>query len=395
MALISPIAVILVAENLGHLKAVSTIIGRNLDPYIGRAFIGDGIATMLAASMGGTAVTTYAENIGVMAITKIYSSLVFVVAALFAILLGFSPKFGALILTIPAPVIAGLSIFVFGLITATAGRIWVENRVDFTKAINLITVGATLIVGAGDLGLKFGEFSFGGIATASFGAIILFQLLRLWPGQHAHEEIVTAPSWASHSELLLMDELVHRVKNTLAVVQAIMTQTLRTADSLDEARRSFSTRMAALAQAYDLLLRRTVGSADVREIADGVAAVHDGSHGRIRILGPAVHLNSNATLALTLMLHELATNAAKYGALSSEGGQVEIEWGIIGGADGDHFSLRWSEHGGPPVAPPARKGFGSRLIERAFTGEFGGQVNVSYEPTGFVCTLAAPVDRLC
>ena len=131
MALISPVAVILVAENLGHLKAVSTIIGRNLDPYIGRAFIGDGVATMLAASVGGTAVTTYVENIGVMAVTKIYSSLVFVVAALFAILLGFSPKFGALILTIPAPVIAGLSIFMFGLITAAAGRIWVEQPSRF------------------------------------------------------------------------------------------------------------------------------------------------------------------------------------------------------------------------------------------------------------------------
>ena len=395
VALISPVAVILVAENLAHLKAVSTIIGRNLDPYIGRTFIGDGIATMLAASVGGTAVTTYAENIGVMAVTKIYSSLVFVVAALFAILLGLSPKFGALILTIPVPVIGGLSIFVFGLITAAAGRIWVENRVDFTKAVNLITVGATLVVGAGDLGLKFGEFSFGGIVTASFGAIILFQLLRLWPGDDADEEIATAPSWASHSDLLVMDELAHRVKNTLALVEAIVTQTLRTAESLDQARRSFSMRMAALAQAYDLLLGRTAGSADVREIAAGVAAVHGGPQGRIRILGPAVHLNSNAALALTLILHELATNAAKYGALSSEEGHVEIEWGIIGGAKGDRFSLRWSEHGGPPVVSPTRKGFGSRLIERALSGEFGGQVDVSYEPKGLVCTIGAPLTRLC
>jgi xanthine/uracil permease len=151
--------------------------GKNLDSYLGRAFLGNGLATMIAASSGGTGVTTYAENIGVMAVTKIYSSLVFVVAALSAILLGFSPKFGALILTIPGPVIGGLSLAVFGLITATAGRIWVQNRVDFSDARNLITVAAAVTAGAGDLALKFGGFTLGGIGTATFGAIILYQLL--------------------------------------------------------------------------------------------------------------------------------------------------------------------------------------------------------------------------
>jgi putative pyrimidine permease RutG len=177
MALIAPVAIILVAENLGHVKAIAVMTGRNLDPYLGRAFIGDGIATMVAASRGGTGVTTYAENIGVMAVTRIYSTLVFVVAALFAILLGFSPKFGALILTITGPVIGGLSIVVFGLIAATAGRIWVENNVDFSQARNLITVGVALVLGAGDLSLKLGGFTLGGIGTATFGAILLYHLL--------------------------------------------------------------------------------------------------------------------------------------------------------------------------------------------------------------------------
>src|SRR4051812_13406166 len=131
MALIAPVAIVLVAENLGHIKAVAAMTGRNLDPWLGRAFIGDGLATMLAAAGGGTGVTTYAENIGVMAVTKIYSTLLFVVAACFAIILGFSPKFGALIMTIPGAVLGGLSIVVFGLITATGARIWVQNRVDF------------------------------------------------------------------------------------------------------------------------------------------------------------------------------------------------------------------------------------------------------------------------
>src|SRR5205823_13329581 len=122
ISLIAPVAIILVAENLGHVKAVGAMTGRNLDKYLGRAFLGDGLATMVSASGGGTGVTTYAENIGVMAVTRIYSTALFIAAALIAILLGFSPKFGALILTIPGPVLGGLSIVVFGLIAATAGR---------------------------------------------------------------------------------------------------------------------------------------------------------------------------------------------------------------------------------------------------------------------------------
>lgn len=178
MALIAPVAIILVAENLGHVKAIGVMTGRNLDPLLGKAFLGDGIATMVSGAGGGTGMTTYAENMGVMAVTKIFSTLVFIVAALFAILLGFSPKFGALILTIPGPVLGGLALVVFGLISATAGRIWVENKVDFSNARNLITVGVALTLGAGDLMLKFGGFSLGGIGTATFGAIILYQILN-------------------------------------------------------------------------------------------------------------------------------------------------------------------------------------------------------------------------
>jgi putative pyrimidine permease RutG len=178
MVLIAPVALVLIAENLGHLKAVGAMTGRNLDPWIGRAFLGDGIATMVAALGGGTGVTTYAENIGVMAVTRIYSTLMFPIAAAIAILLGFSPKFGAAILTLPGPVLGGLAIVVFGLIAATSGRIWVENRVDFAEARNLVTAGVGMTLGAGDLALDLGGFSLGGIGTATFGAIILYQLLR-------------------------------------------------------------------------------------------------------------------------------------------------------------------------------------------------------------------------
>ena len=178
MLLIAPVAIILVAENLGHIKAVTAMTGKNLDQYMGRAFIGDGIATMVSGGAGGTGVTTYAENIGVMAATKIYSTAVFLVAALIAVVLGFSPKFGAVIQAIPLPVMGGVSIVVFGLIAVAGAKIWVDNKVDFSQNKNLIVAAITLILGTGDFTLKFGQFALGGIGTATFGAIVLYALLN-------------------------------------------------------------------------------------------------------------------------------------------------------------------------------------------------------------------------
>ncbi len=179
MLLIVPVAIILVAENLGHVKAVSAMTGRDLNPYLGRAFIGDGVATMVSGAAGGTGVTTYAENIGVMAATKIYSTAVFVTAAVIAIVLGFSPKFGALLQAIPLAVMGGVSIVVFGLIAIAGARIWVANKVDFSDNRNLIVAGITLILGTGDFTLRFGQFALGGIGTATFGAILLYALLGI------------------------------------------------------------------------------------------------------------------------------------------------------------------------------------------------------------------------
>lgn len=173
MFLIAPVVIILIAENLGHVKAVTAMTGKNLDPYMGRAFLGDGLATILAGSVGGTGVTTYGENIGVMAANRVYSTLLFVIAACFAILLGFSPKFGAVIQTIPQPILGGTSIVVFGLIAIAGARIWVVNQVDFGDNRNLIVAAVTLILGGGDFSLNLFGFTFGGIGTATFGAIIL------------------------------------------------------------------------------------------------------------------------------------------------------------------------------------------------------------------------------
>ncbi|MDP3343208.1 MAG: solute carrier family 23 protein [Hydrogenophaga sp.] len=178
MLLIAPVAIILVAENLGHIKAVTAMTGKNLDKYMGRAFMGDGVATIVAGSAGGTGVTTYAENIGVMAATKIYSTAIVFVAGIMAILLGFSPKFGALIQAIPLAVMGGVSIVVFGLIAVAGAKIWVDNKVDFSNNKNLLVAAITLVLGTGDYTLRFGEFALGGIGTATFGAIGLYALLN-------------------------------------------------------------------------------------------------------------------------------------------------------------------------------------------------------------------------
>lgn len=178
ITVIVPVAVILVAENLGHIRAVSAMTGQDLDQYLGRAFVGDGVATMVSGAVGGTGVTTYAENIGVMAVTRVFSTLLFVVAACFAIILGFSPKFGALIHSIPGPVLGGVSVVVFGLIAVAGARIWVINNVDFSDNKNLIVAAVTLIMGAGNFTLELGSFRLEGIGTATFGAIILYALLN-------------------------------------------------------------------------------------------------------------------------------------------------------------------------------------------------------------------------
>ena len=178
MLMIAPVALILVAENLGHLKAVSAMTGRDMSPLLGRAFVGDGLATIASGAVGGTGVTTYAENIGVMAATRIYSTAVFVFAALMALVLGFSPKFGALIQAIPLAVMGGVSIVVFGLIAIAGARIWVDHHVDFRDPRNLMVAAITLVIGTGDFTLKLGGFTLGGIGTATFGAILLHALLR-------------------------------------------------------------------------------------------------------------------------------------------------------------------------------------------------------------------------
>ena len=173
MLIIAPVALILVAENLGHIKAVSAMTGENLDPHIGKAFVADGVATTLAGGVGAPGMTTYGENIGVMAVTRVYSTIIFAIAGVFAIFLGLSPKFGAVIQTIPTAILTGASIVVFGLITIAGAKIWIENKVDFSQNKNLMIAAVTVILGTGDFALQFGDFNLGGIGTATFAALLL------------------------------------------------------------------------------------------------------------------------------------------------------------------------------------------------------------------------------
>ncbi len=179
IVLICPVVFILIAENLGHIKAVNAMTGRNLDQYIGRAFFADGIATIAAGCVGGPGVTTYGENIGAMAATKVYSTLIFPVAACFAILLGFSPKFGACIQSIPGPLLGAIAVIVFGFIAAAGARIWVESKVDFSSTKNLIVAAVTLIIGTGDFSVNIGSFALGGIGMETLAAIILNLIMTI------------------------------------------------------------------------------------------------------------------------------------------------------------------------------------------------------------------------
>lgn len=176
--MIAPVAFILVAENLGHFKAVEGMTAHKVTPYMGRAFFADGVATTFSAGFGGTGVTTYAENIGVMAVTKLYSTTIFVLAGLVAIGLGLSPKFGAIIQSIPTALLGGASIVVFGLIAVAGAKIWMDNRIDFSKNSNLLIAAVTVIMGTGNFSLHIGSFDLGGIGTATLAAIVLNALLH-------------------------------------------------------------------------------------------------------------------------------------------------------------------------------------------------------------------------
>ncbi|WP_336488920.1 PAS domain-containing sensor histidine kinase [Methylobacterium nigriterrae] len=196
---------------------------------------------------------------------------------------------------------------------------------------------------------------------------------------------------AEDQQRLLNRELSHRLKNTLAMVQAIAAQTLRNATDFEAAKEALAARLIALGKAHDILLTGERESAGIDAVIAGALSLHDDRQpGRFAIRGPAIEVGPKAALSLSLMMHELATNAAKYGALSVPEGRVMVDWEVAEAAE-PTVRLAWRERGGPPVSPPARKGFGSRLIERGLAGAVGGEVALAYEPAGVVCRVEAPL----
>ncbi|MER1996924.1 MAG: solute carrier family 23 protein [Arthrobacter sp.] len=200
IGLFVPVVLVLVAENIGHVKSVAAMTGRNLDPYTGRALMADGVATMLAGAGGGSGTTTYAENIGVMAASRVYSTAAYWVAGIVAVLLSLFPKFGALIATIPPGVLGGAGVVLYGMIGILGVRIWVDNRVNFSNPINLSVAGVALVVGIANYTWNVGGLTFEGIALGTAATLVIYHgmmAIARWRGtmpEEPQEDVGSKPS---------------------------------------------------------------------------------------------------------------------------------------------------------------------------------------------------------
>ncbi|MCJ2034487.1 PAS domain S-box protein [Methylobacterium sp. J-068] len=229
---------------------------------------------------------------------------------------------------------------------------------------------------------------------------VLDRVPRDWStGEIAFAREVAERAWggltrveADEQQRILNRELSHRLKNTLAMVQAIASQTLRNVTDVEAAKEALAARLIALGKAHDILLSGAHESAEMEAVMHGALSIHDDRQpGRFHLAGPPITLGAKAALSLALMLHELATNAVKYGALSVPDGRVAVAWSLDLESSGPVVRLAWSETDGPTVTPPTHKGFGSRLIERGLVGAVGGTISVDYAPTGLVCRVVAPL----
>jgi NCS2 family nucleobase:cation symporter-2 len=177
MLLFLPVVLVLIAENVGHVKSVAAMTGKSLDDQMGNALFADGVATTLAGAGGGSGTTTYAENIGVMAATRVYSTAAYWVAGVGAILLSLSPKFGAVLSATPAGALGGVAVALFGMIGLLGARIWIDAKVDFANSNNLIIAGSALIIGIADISWTRGQYTFTGIVNATLVAIVGYQVM--------------------------------------------------------------------------------------------------------------------------------------------------------------------------------------------------------------------------
>jgi two-component sensor histidine kinase len=204
---------------------------------------------------------------------------------------------------------------------------------------------------------------------------------------------VTSEHMAREALNLINEELKHRVKNTLAVLGAVASQTFRDVSSKADLEK-YQGRLAAFARAHDLLTAANWAAAPLQDVISSALSPYRTGEGRITVAGPPLVVKSRQALALSLAIHELATNALKYGALSVPSGRVSITWTAELHASAPRFIFVWQELGGPPVLEPANAGFGSRLISRALKDDFRGIVEVSYASTGLICSLTTPLENL-
>ncbi|WP_062300194.1 uracil-xanthine permease family protein [Demequina maris] len=200
LALFVPVVLVLVAENIGHVKSVAAMTGDDLDPVTGRALLADGLATTVAGLGGGSGTTTYAENIGVMAATRVYSTAAYWVAAGFALLLSLSPKFGALIAATPQGVLGGLATVLFGMIAVLGARIWAQGKVDFGNPINLMPAGIALVVGAANYTWVAGDMTFEGIALGTAAALVTYHVMATITRWRHADEAVASPAFVDGDE---------------------------------------------------------------------------------------------------------------------------------------------------------------------------------------------------
>lgn len=215
--------------------------------------------------------------------------------------------------------------------------------------------------------------------------------------QHFVSLVDETPHWEEQARCkMLIDELNHRVKNTLSTVQSIVTQALRQQSDPETLRESIESRIFALSRSHDLLTKVSWASAGLYDLVDNALEpfrMTVARNERFVVIGENILLPPQATLALSIAVHELATNAVKYGALSDEHGSVTITWGIEPSGDGDRLIVSWRESGGPPVTPPVRKGFGSQVLERGLAHELDGTVHLEYRETGVICTIEMSTPR--
>jgi two-component sensor histidine kinase len=224
----------------------------------------------------------------------------------------------------------------------------------------------------------------GGVAFAS---LLLAYILLVQRRNEDLQILVAAQAEREAERASFVRELNHRVKNSLSNVTSIISLTRRNANDLDSFTSSLLERVRALAASHSLLDGAQWGPTDIKALVEAQVSSHDHADGRIRMNGPNVLISPNDALSIGLALHELLTNAARYGALSTNEGQVDIDWHV----SGDAVAVSWVEHGGPTVTEPAKRGFGLNLIERALAQELGSPIMIDFLPGGLRCKFSVPL----